>query len=113
MITSKSVALVAVLVSTVTVIFPVVELLGTTTESELSDAVVTVATTLLNLTAFKFATGEKLEPEIVTVAPGSALTGAKEINVGSEIVKSFEEVTVVPLVVIEIFPVAAPAGTAT
>jgi hypothetical protein len=54
----------------------------------------------------------KLEPEIVTMAPGAPLAGLKLLIVGEgNTVKLVELVIVMPLVVTEMGPVKAPTGT--
>src|SRR5437773_5011193 len=68
-ITVKLVALVAVPPRVVTLIGPVVALLGTMAVIVVAAAEVTVAVTPLNLTSLLLATGSKFVPVIVTAAP--------------------------------------------
>jgi hypothetical protein len=68
---------------TPTVTFPVVAPTGTTTESSVDEAVVTVADLLLNATLFKEAVGSKFFPVMVTVAPSGPDNGLKEVITGS------------------------------
>lgn len=56
----------------------------------------------------------KLEPLMITVAPTAPLVGVKLIMVGvGNTLKSVALVMVIPLVLIDIFPVDAPVGTVT
>lgn len=113
-VTVKSVALVAVLPPTITVIFPVVAPPGT----DVVMLVVVLAETLvavpLNLTVLSTGVVLKLVPVMVTVLPIGPLEGVKLVMVGSETVvtvKSVALVAVLPDIVTVIFPVVAPDGT--
>ena len=63
---------VAVVAPTVTETVPVVAVLGTTTESEVAEAAVTVAATPLNLTVLLAGVGLKPWPCMVIAEPGPA-----------------------------------------
>ena len=84
----KSVALVAVLLPTVTVIAPVAALVGIVAVMLVAVLEVTVAVTPLNLTILLAGAESKFVPEIVTVVPTVPLEGVKDEMVGRMIPKS-------------------------
>jgi hypothetical protein len=79
---------------------------------EVADAVITVAVVPLNLTILFEGTGSKSLPDIVTDVPTLPLVGEKLAS-GVNTVKSDADKDVFPLIVTEIFPDDAPAGTIT
>ncbi len=93
---------------------PVVAPEGTSTVKVVADAPVTVARVPLNRTVLLARVELKLVPVIVTVAPTAALVGVNPVIVGvGRTVKLEALVTVTPLEITEMGPVAAPAGTVT
>jgi hypothetical protein len=110
----KSVALVAVLPATVTVIFPVVAPAGTDVVMLVAVLAVAVAVVPLKRTVLFAGVVLKFVPVIVTVVPSGPEAGVKLVIVGSDgvvTVKSVALVAVLPATVTVILPVVAPAGT--
>lgn len=113
-VTVKSATLVAVLPTTVTVIFPVVAPEGTDVVMLVAVLAITPAVVPLNLTVLLAGTVLKFVPVMVTVLPIGPLDGVKLVMVGGKravTVKSATLVAVLPPTVTEIFPVVAPEGT--
>jgi hypothetical protein len=112
-VTVKSVALVAVLVPTVTVTFPLIAPAGTVVVMLVAVLAVTVATVPLNFTILDVGVVLKFEPLIITVVPADPERGLKEVMVGEPVVtvKSTGLVAVLAPTVTVILPVIAPAGT--
>jgi hypothetical protein len=113
-VTVKSVALVAVLPATVTVILPVVAPAGTVVVILVVVLAVAVAVVPLNLTVLLVGVALKFVPVIVTVVPATPDVGVKEVIVGDVpvvTVKSAALCTVTQFIVTEILPVVANAGT--
>lgn len=109
-VTVKSVALVAVPLAVVTVIFPVVAPAGTVAVILVAEVTVNVAETPLNLTD---EAPVKPVPVMVTFVPTDPLLGENEVIVGGlgVTVKLLELVAVPPGFVTLIAPVSAPDGT--
>ena len=113
---TKSMALVAVLPPTVTVIFPVVALEGTRQIMVVVVLEVTPAIRPLNLTALLLGFVLKFVPVMVTKLPGAPDVGVKLVMVGElaePTVKLVALVTVVQFDVTEIVPSVVPVGTVT
>lgn len=112
-VTVKSVALMAVLALTVTVIFPDVAPAGTEVVMLVAVLAVTTAVVPLNLTILFAGVVLKFVPVMVTAFPVRPLDGVKLVMVSSVLVtmKSLELVAVFAPIVTVIFPVEAPAGT--
>ena len=107
--TVNGVELVAVPTGVVTVMGPVVALVGTVTEMEVPEVTTNVAAVPLNLTALA---PVKLTPEIVTVVPGSPRTGVKPVIAGAWVTVNALPLADVPAAVVTaIGPLVAPAGT--
>jgi len=112
--TVKSVALVAVLPPTVTVIFPVVAPAGTVVVILVAVLAVTTAVVLLNFTVLFTGVALKFVPVIVTTVAAGPLAGVKLVivgNVAAPTTKSVALVAVRQFTVTEILPVIAPLGT--
>jgi len=99
----------------VTKILPVVALTGTVVVIEVFVEAVTVASTPLNLTTLSVGVMLKLEPLMVTAVPAMPDAGEKDVIIVDDgrTVKLSADVTVLFFTVMAIFPVVAPAGTAT
>jgi hypothetical protein len=108
-VTRKSVALVSVPPEVVTLILPLVAVVGTVALIVLVETTVKVLLMPLNFTEV---TPVKPVPVIVTIVPTGPLEGVK-LLIPAPIVKSLPLKTVPPGVVTLIFPVVAPAGTVT
>ncbi len=112
-VTTKLVALVAVLLPTFTVITPVVAPAGTVVSILVAVLAVTVARVPLNRTSLSPGLVLKFVPVIVTGVPTNPLVGVKLVMVGggSVTVKLPELVAVFPPIKTLIVPVVAPTGT--
>ena len=102
--------LVAVPPPVVTAILPVVAAVGTTTVTEEAEATLNIVAAMpLNFTAVA---PIRLVPETVTVDPGAPDGGVNAVIFGTAYTVKLVALLPVPAVVVtEIFPVAAPAGT--
>ena len=98
-------------------ILAVVAPAGTSTVRLVAVAALTVAFVPLNFTVLLAIVGEKLIPVRVTMVPAVPVVGEKLVRVkgvtGATTVKSLEDVAARLSTSMEIFPVVAPAGTAT
>ena len=113
-VTIKSVALVAVLPATATVIFPVVVPNGTAVVILVAVLAVTLAVIPLNCKVLLAGVVLKFVPVMVTVVPIEPAAGVKEVMVGKAgvvTVKLVALVAVLPATATVIVPVVAPVGT--
>src|SRR5436190_6480786 len=114
--TTKSVALAALPAAVTTSIFPEPVAAGTANASDVAVTDDAVAALWLSLTVVAPAAGLKLLPLTVTTAPAAPDAGAKPAIVGAPAdatMKSCPLDATLPATVTAIFPVLAPAGTAT
>jgi hypothetical protein len=117
--TVKSLEELTVVPFTVTDIFPVVAPDGIVITNCVAVAEETVAAVPFTETVFADAVVLKFVPSIVTVVPTTPLEGVKLVIVGAValpevvMVRSADEVTVLPFTVTLMLPVVAPVGTIT